>query len=166
MSEAESRALELAMARVDSNPDDFEPGVIRVPGNKPQGFNQDSQLQERGDQQDLLDALRGANLAALSEEQRDALLEELVAKNNQHTDKRRDVQTRSEELDLENKRKFTSLALNLAKGFGIFALLGVTLLLGLLAYAVIFDKSMIDGTIIGGFLTAFGELFKALFMAY
>lgn len=143
-----------------------DPQVIRKPGRSKQTINDDTQLQERGTELDALADLTGIKIDHLNQEERDALLEELLSKHNTHTDRKRDIDLKNDELDLDNKRKFSTLGLQFASGFGIFFLLAVTALIVLIGYAVIYDKNVIDGTIIGAFLSTFAEVFKTIFSTF
>lgn len=143
-----------------------DPQVIRKPGRSKQTINDDTQLQERGTELDDLADLTGIKIDHLNQEERDALLEELLRKHNIHTDRKRDIDLKNDELDLDNKRKFSALGLQFASGFGIFFLLAVTGLIVLIGYAVIYDKNVIDGTIIGAFLSTFAEVFKTIFSTF
>lgn len=164
--------VQLALQRARQNEGEL-PGepthdrqVVRKPGRARQSFNEDSQLNERGSDMDNLADLTGVKIDGLSQEERDALLKELLSKHNTHTDRKRDIDLENDKLDLENKRRYSALGFKFASGFGLFAAVAVACCLGLIAYAVIYDKNVIDGTIIGAFLSTFAEVFKTIFSTF
>ena len=157
---ASARGPELQGERREDN------HVLRRPGKRAERLDDDTRLNIKGDEHDLPDELRNVDLSQLDEDQRTELLRSLVIRTNTISDARRAVQLKDDELDLENKRRFSDLGLKLAKGTGIFVLLALTALISLLGYAIVYDKSMIDGSIIGAFLSTFAEVFKTIFSVF
>lgn len=161
--------VEMAKARAYRDlgaPTGFDSGEIRVPGRSRRTFNEDSSLHERGDRQDHLLNLTDATVDSLDQEAKDKLLKELLDNNRNQSEKKRALELRSDEIDLNNKQRFSDLGLYLAKAFSAFAAVIVFCLVAVVIYAVVFDKSIIDSAFVTGFLSTFETVFKALFSSF
>lgn len=114
------------------------------------------------DQNATLGDLSQVQTAHLDETEKQALLDRLLSGHNTHTEKTRDLEHERDKVDLENKRRFSTLGFRLAAAFGIAVIVGILTLLGMLVYGYINDKPMIDGGLFGSFLNTFVEMFKVL----
>lgn len=140
-----------------------EPGIVRKPGFYKRKINEDSFVPEQGDSADFVSGLTHADLHTLSEEDKNRALALFITMFEQTNAKQRELAIKDNELDLEHKKRFGDLGYVFARGGFIFAAFCVAFLLILLAYGIIFDKSLVEGGIIGSFITAFSEILKTVF---
>lgn len=136
--------------------------VLRSPGRGRKRRDDDSHLDTQGDDEDFVDGLHASDIHSMSEEDKVKALAILLKRNDERAARAHALEMKDNELDIEHKRKFVDLAIKMAKGFAISALLFVMVLVSLITYGVVFDKSIIDSALITGFLDTFGEVFKAI----
>lgn len=110
--------------------------------------------------------LTGVRTAGLDDAQRDELLDQLITTHNAHTATRRDLELERDKADIENKRRFGKLGYVLAMTGGGFFLAAIVSLLALIVYGTLFDKTVVEGTVIQAFLTTFMEVLRTIFTAF
>lgn len=162
--------VNFAIERKDSNgilpgEPDFDRGVIRKPGKAKEHFDDDLYLVTRGDADDLTLQLKDIQMSELDQHGKDVLLQDLLEHNNEQAQRKRDIELRGGELDLENRKRFSELAAKLVSGFGIVAAIVVMSILWMVWYALSHDKNLLDMSIIGTVLSTFSEIFKTVFAA-
>lgn len=160
----------LAMLRArarqpDQDSVERDSGVVRKPGFLKRRINEDSFVPEQGDSADFVNGLTHADIHSLSDEDKNRALAVFITMFEQANAKQRELEIKDNELDLEHKRRFGDLGYVFARGGFIFAAFCVAFLISLLAYGIIFDKSLVDGGIIGAFINAFTEVLKTVFSA-
>lgn len=115
--------------------------------------------------QDLPD-LSKIRTSSLSEEEKQVLLDQLLADHNTHTSGKRTLELESERIDLDHKKRFGNLGYSLGKWAAISLLFILLCLVGFLGYGIVFDKSLVETGVFSAFLSTTVEVIKAIFSVF
>lgn len=114
------------------------------------------------DSTSLTPGIAAKDYEAMTQEERDNRLKEYLAAGEEVTRKRRDLQLERDHLELENKRRFSSLAFKFAVGFGVVVFIIVFFLVGLYGWSVIKSGIMSDTSILTSIFSTFADVLRII----